>query len=398
MSPARAVERVADGLLVVTAASLTLSITGMQIGIGGLFGLALLAPLLGVRVVSWTPFDGPLALLGGTLLLSTLASGHPSEAAGWSRLWVVIGYFGVYWWLRDEARVARVWRVFVVTAIAVALYGIVQHYTGIDWYRDLMGRPRQVAPRVAGGQGYAVVGFFSSYLTFGHAMILPLGGLIAAAVQGTGGAMVGAGVVVTALAFSTARGAWIAVGVMVVVAGFMAPSRRTLWRLGALVALGTVVLAGSPALRAQVPPLLSLGGINAHRVAIYRANLDIVADHPVLGLGFGRYRRAAKPYYEPYPQADRRSHAHNDILQIAAEAGLLGVVAFTFLFAFVLRAAVEAMRDPGVTRVRLFGCTLAVVGFFVGGMTQYNFGDNEVACSLWFTLAVLARSLPRRST
>ena len=393
MSAAHAIRRTADVLLVLTAASATLSITGMQVGIVGLFALALLGRAAGVAVLRRTPFDVPLALLGVTLLLSTLASGRPLEAAGWSRPWVVIGYFGVYWWLTDEERVARCWRVFIGTAALVAVYAIVQHFTGIDWYRDLAGRPRAVAPRVAGAAGYAAVGFFSSYLTFGHVLLLPLGGAAAAAAAGAWAALAGAAAMVAALVFSTARGAWLAAVAMAVVLGLLTRSRRVLAILGGLAVLGAGVLIASPDLRVQVPPLASAGGVNAHRLAIYRANLDVVHAHPVFGLGFGRYRAAAKPYYEPHPMADRRSHAHNNFLQMAAEAGLLGAAAFAFLFAVVLRRGLAALPRAGTRWARACGAVLGLVGFLVGGLTQYNFGDNEVAIGMWLTLAVLAREV-----
>ncbi len=35
-----------------------------------------------------------------------------------------------------------------------------------------------------------------------------------------------------------------------------------------------------------------------------------------------------------------------------------------------------------------------MVGFLVGGVTQYTFGDNEVALAMWFTLALLMRLAP----
>jgi O-antigen ligase len=96
--------------------------------------------------------------------------------------------------------------------------------------------------------------------------------------------------------------------------------------------------------------------MNAGRLGIYKANLDIVRDHPVFGLGFGRYQRAARPYYDRHPDADRRSHAHNNFLQIAAEAGLVGLAAFTLLFATMLRFGIEAVRrcrDPNLHAVAL---------------------------------------------
>jgi hypothetical protein len=32
-----------------------------------------------------------------------------------------------------------------------------------------------------------------------------------------------------------------------------------------------------------------------------------------------------------------------------------------------------------------------MVGFLIGGITQYSFGDNEVAAAMWLALAVLMR-------
>jgi len=163
--------------------------------------------------------------------------------------------------------------------------------------------------------------------------------------------------------------------------------------LAALVAAGAAAFAVSPGLREQAAPIFTLGGANAGRVGIWRANLDIVHDHPVLGLGFGRYRTAALPYYRAHPDADRRSHAHSNVLQMAAEAGLVGLAAFALLFAVVLRlgwdiAHAAPDRDTWATAI---GAWLALCTFLLAGLTQYNFGDNEVAIAMWVAMAVLVR-------
>jgi O-antigen ligase len=135
------------------------------------------------------------------------------------------------------------------------------------------------------------------------------------------------------------------------------------------------------------------GGPNAGRVGIYAANLDIIHDHPVLGLGFGRYQTAARPYYDAHPDADRRSHAHNNFLQIAAEAGLVGLGAFALLYAMALRLGWTAIReapDRDTWQVAAGACA-GLLGFLVGGLTQYTFGDAEVAIAMWTALALLMR-------
>src|SRR5207249_2307593 len=185
-----------------------------------------------------------------------------------------------------------------------AAYGILQHFTGADWYRTLLARPTYVYPREAGTSGYAVVGFFRSYLTFAHVMIFPL--------------------------------AWALAGALA----------------GGAAALGAALLAA-------------------------------------LALALGRYRPAAPPYYAAQPAAARRSHAHNNVLQMAAEAGLTGLAAFGLVYATVLRRGAEAIArapDPA-TWAAAAGAWAGAIGFLVGGLTQYTFGDAEVAIAMWVALA-----------
>src|SRR5439155_572310 len=108
-----AARRLADALLLLLAASVPLSTTGMEAAVLALGGLTLLGAAGGRAPVRATPLDGVLGLFYGTLALSTLASGHPLEASGWARLWVVLTYFVVFWWLRDRRQAIRVVHVLV---------------------------------------------------------------------------------------------------------------------------------------------------------------------------------------------------------------------------------------------------------------------------------------------
>jgi O-antigen ligase len=385
--------RTADGLLAFTAAALSLSTTGMQAGVVALGVLALLARLAGWRVMRRTPLDGVLLLFFGTLALSTLASGHPLQAVGWARVWVVLAYFAVFWWLRDAAHAARLVRVVVAAGALVAAYGILQHFTGADWYRAALGRETVVRPRVSGGSGYAVVGFFRNYLTFAHTMLFPLLWGAALALRGALLGWVAVPLLVAAILFSSARGVWLA-GLAGGTALLLASGSRRRLRLAlAATAVAGVLFALVPDLRAQAASIFTTRGENAARVGIYRANLDIVRARPALGLGFGRYAKAARPFYAAHPTADRRSHAHNDYLQIATEAGLAGLGAFALLYVAALRRGWRALTDApdAGAWAAAAGAWTGLVAFLVGGLTQYNFGDNEVALTMWVALAVLMR-------
>lgn len=376
------------------AASAPLSISGMQIAMGGLIGLSLASGVLGWGVVRRTPLDVPLAIMFGAFALSTLAGGQVPEAKGWLRpLWLLSAYFVVFWWLRDREHAWRLARWVVLAGAVAGAYGILQHFTGADWWRVALGRATRVKPRVAGAEGYAVVGFFRNYLTYAHAMIFPLAWSGAFALRGDRIALLGAALLTGSVIFSTARGVWIGAAAGAALLALLAGGRGA-WRLLAAAAgLAAVSVALSPGLREQAAPLLTLGGANAGRAAIYRANLDIIHDHPVLGLGFGRYKAAAAPYYDAHPAADRRSHAHSNVLQIAAEAGLLGLAAFCLLFAVILGRGLDAVRRARDDRqwATTAGAWVGIATFFLAGFTQYSFGDAEVVIGMWLAAAIVLR-------
>jgi hypothetical protein len=343
-------------------------------------------------IVRRTPLDGVLGLLFATLLGTTLASGRIGQATGWSRPWVVVAYFGVFWWLRDRAHACRLTRVIVAAAALAGAYGILQHFTGADWYRALAGRPRMVRPPEPGSSGYAVIGFFSSYLTFAHVMVFPLTWAAAMALRRSLLGLVAAPVILVAMIFSTSRGAWLAALAALGALALGARGRHVLLVLIALGGVAGATFATAPDLRQRAAHMFSTSGANAARLAIYRANLDVVRAHPWLGLGFGRYRWAAEPYYAAHPAADRRSHAHSNYLQMAAEAGLVGLGAFALLWAVALVRGWPAVAGaPAEAWATAAGAWAALVGFLVGGITQYTFGDNEVALTMWVALAVLMR-------
>src|SRR5262249_47550126 len=294
--------------------SLPVSTSGMQIAVVGLIALSVAAPVAGWTIVRRTPLDATLALFLVVCALSTLVSHHVRDAVDWASMWIMSAYFVAFWWLRGRAGAARFTRVWLGAAAAVAAYGILQHFTAIDLYRALLGRTILTRPRAPGDQGIAVIGFFRSYLTFGHAMLPAFALAAAGVVSGRRRDAVACLLIAIAVLYSTARGAWLGLAAIVLTLGLLERSRAVARGALALVVLVGVVLALNADLRDEARHMWTLGGVNEARLAIYAANRDIIHDHPLLGLGFGRYQTAARPYYDAHPLADRRSHAHNNYL------------------------------------------------------------------------------------
>ncbi len=392
------VRQIGRAAVVAFVVCLPVSISGAEIAMGIALVAAILGEALGAGRLARLPMKAPLLALFAVLGTSSLVGGLGWTALdAYRELWLVGVYVATIALVDDAAHATRLVRLLVACATVTAVYGIVQHLTGIDLYRQLLGERLRIKPYEYDARRFVVIGFFPNYLTYAHSLMAPLGWAVAAWLAPSGhrgarrGAAVCASVMTVALVLSTARGAWLAAGAMALVAVGVG-RRGALAMLAAAAALASFLFWASPGLRAEGRSIID-GRANAARTAIYAANLEAIADHPVLGVGFGNYNRRMTSYYDRHGRADRRSHAHNSFLQIAVEAGLLGLATFTGLFILALArgwrtiARCRAARDD--REATAIGALLGLVGFLVGGLTQDTFGDSECVMAMWFALAVL---------
>jgi O-antigen ligase len=158
--------------------------------------------------------------------------------------------------------------------------------------------------------------------------------------------------------------------------------------------LGGAVLVSSPGVRERAAYMFDVDA-NLPRSQIWLANFAMIQERPLLGWGYGNYKRFRDPYYQRYPQADTTAHAHNNFLQLWVDIGLVGLAAFVWLFWSILlhgwRAYQQLPPEAEPLRALALGGTLSIVSFLLGGLTQYNFGDAEVVIVMWAMAGVLMR-------
>ena len=86
----------------------------------------------------------------------------------------------------------------------------------------------------------------------------------------------------------------------------------------------------------------------------------------------------------------RTGHLHNNLVQIGAEHGLLGLGAWLWIWiAFFAGAGrIYAALPPARAddRALVAGSIAAVAAFLVAGLFEYNFGDSEVIDLLWVVM------------
>jgi hypothetical protein len=347
-----------------------------------------------------TPLNRAFLLFFGALLVSTLCSPDVlNSLVGYRKLWLVGAFFVTYCLIKDAREVSWLVSVWLIGAAVVAAYGIAQHFTGLDWARELVGKPSNLDPFWFGPQeGFRTKGLHPSGITYAHNLLFPLVMisvlLFSATISWRQWLLYvgGWGLMVFALLFSLTRGVWLAYLAVLLLLGVIKGRRVLRGVAGGLVICGLFLLGAGAGVQERAWSLFDLEQ-NLGRSHIWQANIDMIRDRPLLGWGYGNYRKFRDPYYRRYPEADTTAHAHNSFLQMWVDAGLLGLGAFLFLFAVILQkgwAAYRCLADGPWQGIAL-GSVLGVVGFLLSGMTQYNFGDAEVVIVMWTAVGVLLR-------
>ena len=358
------------------------------------------------RRLPCTPMDLPLAMFGGALLVSTLLSPDPIQSfAGYRKLWLIGGVWAVFTLVRDRAEAEWLLSLTLGVAIAVAAYSIVQHFTGLDLAKTLVGKESNLHPLAHydfdAYQGYRVKGLHPSSITYAHNLLFPLA--LATAAAGLGSRtrrllhVLGLLLLIAALALSLTRGVWVAYAGVLLLAGLFGMGRSRLGTAVGVMVCGLLFVTAVGGFQERARTFFDLQAFgNIGRQQIWLANWDMVQERPLTGWGYGNYKQFRGPFYErypQYPQADRYSHAHNNFLQVWVDTGLLGLAAFGWLLWRLLRQgwrAVAGQRDEPF-RSLSWGVWLGLVGFLLGGLTQYNLGDAEVALVWWASVGLLLR-------
>jgi O-antigen ligase len=329
------------------------------------------------------PLTPPFLWLTGLTLASAALSGDP----GWS-LWIardtlrIATFYVVLHLTRDTAHALRLWQGFLIVLTVMACYGLAQAYVCAvhpgavpsAWLAAICTHPSRVS------------GPFSIYMTFGG--VLLVGAIFFVAYLANvpwrrAWWMVPAGAVtVAALAFTYSRNAWL--GLAAGVVGLVATARRSGVIVLGLVGLGLLVAVVSPT--AVLDRVRSLADPQdstfRDRVAMWRAGVQMIADHPLLGVGPGQVRTWYPHYRRPEAVRPSTGHLHSSPIHIAAERGLPALGVWIWLWVVFFRQAIRILARLGSQRPReraLLSASLGGVGgFLVAGLFEHNFGDAEV--------------------
>jgi len=227
---------------------------------------------------------------------------------------------------------------------------------------------------------------------------LPLASSILTALATTGLVLM-----LAAMLMTWSRGAWLGFIAAFVVMNVVRSRRAAALFALALILLSFVIVMGGLQLLPEAITqrfldfLPFLSGVDISRVEITPANFavierlahwqagwDMFSEHPWLGVGIGNYEPVYPAYALPYWD-DPLGHAHNYYLNIAAEAGLVGLSAYLILCAAVFWQVWRAVRR---TSGYWQGVAVGILGILTH-LTVHNFFDNLYVHGMYVHIAIL---------
>jgi len=181
--------------------------------------------------------------------------------------------------------------------------------------------------------------------------------------------------------------------------------RKHAWKLFAaalvLIVFGWIALPG--AARARINDIKNIRQDTVRfRFIVWKDTLRMIAEHPWLGWGPGTYRLVIESYRDPVLSYDPGIsklhnatntfilHAHNEYLEIAAEAGMPGAVLFVFFaIAAVGIPIVDVLRKRGTSFMQI-ACFGAALGVLAHAFFSPASRIPDVNWNLWATAACIA--------
>lgn len=189
----------------------------------------------------------------------------------------------------------------------------------------------------------------------------------------------------TLLTFS--RGGWLAAAA---VAAGLALSHRRRWLLLAGIGAAGVALLLVPAITQRIALDLRFAGGETFqgRLGIWAASLQMLLHRPVFGAGLSGFAQRMGPGWAHMHQGIV-IYPHNIVLNFWSETGLLGLIAFAWIFAVAALVSWRGWRRgaPAWRPIHL-GVLLALVAVLVHGMVDVPYFKNDLSVEFWGLVAL----------
>jgi O-antigen ligase len=329
----------------------------------------------------------PLGVFMAATILALFMSPQPEAGAGAVRKFVLFTMG-----LLAANLVTTPWRARVsigallVLAAATSVYALAQF--GLAYWNYLSTGQLADDPTVIA----RITGFMGHWMTFsGEQLLVWCAAVPAMLVLKNRRWMIALALVGATILLSFTRSVWLGA-----LAGFgvvaLSMPRKLLLSVALPVVIVAVAASGLIFHRLNYSLQEEQFGPDIARIELFVGGVRMISDHPLFGVGPERIRTEFPRYYRGSDIANANfyyGHLENNVVQLAAERGLLCLAAFLWFVFEIYRNLIAMLRTAGVeSRWVVLSALCALTGFMISGFFGYNFGDSEVLLLLLFIVSI----------
>jgi O-antigen ligase len=362
-------------LIFVASCFFSIAVNSLSLGL-----LAILWLVSMIRHRQWTvvatPLDWYFLAYCCAEATSTILSQNPAQSFELSKRLLLIG---IVYFFASQLRTDRAAKVVIATAIgAVTLMSII----GIG---KLLFAPAEDTVRL---------GVFTFYMTtserlmIGVLIITPF--LVHATTPWRIRLVAAAALLPVSIALyaTVTKGAYLAAAAGLLVIAIT--RSRYLVILLLLLAIG-LFMFGSDFVQSRIMSIVDLNHPeNQTRIYLWKGALNIFKHFPLFGVGDIDLHEVLARYGET-PNPEQLGHLHNNALQFLVTLGSVGFIVVTALFvkiALMEWRVFRSVRDDWFRSSVALGALAVFIGVQVMGLSEWSFGDQEVATLLWWTVGM----------
>ena len=133
---------------------------------------------------------------------------------------------------------------------------------------------------------------------------------------------------------------------------------------------------------------ITTDGSNLGRIYVWESDKQMILDNPIIGVGPGLWGKKYVEQYQLKEETQNLGHSHNNMLQIASESGILGLIGFLGFSIFVICKSLK-----NYIRTRNTYDLLILVGFisylFLFGSVDYTWGNSSGIRIFWIVMGIM---------
>ena len=333
-----------------------------------------------------TPFDMVIALLVILAAISIWAS--PDRGFSFYNYYNLMGRYVLIYYLvvnniNSAAQIKRIVWVMLTSAVMVTLYGFYQYLFGInisanEWVDGEQFPDLKVRVFSTLENPNLLAGFLVTMMAIGASMGYKsktmVGKVLLFGVVGIFGAC---------LILTYSRGAWLSLLAVIGVYGLLC-NRKIFWLF---VLLPIAMFLGHDAVLERIMSIMNPTDTSSTlRIALWESTIAMIEDKPFFGIGW-------VSYWLVYPEYDffvnnpsiKIFHAHNMYLNIAAEIGIPGLLAFLGIMYGHVRLALSILRNSleSWSSGLMLGIIAAFGGIIINGLTDYVMFNIQLSMLYW---------------